>query len=332
MSARNYQFWMGGIHATQLEQVSDDPEVVEDGDFWAVLIDFEGKMRFAKFLDVQQRTFPKLAWRKLSGTWESSHLQEQYISYISKIRELISDGGVYQVNACRELSTSFEMGIEGLSGLFSQMLEENPAPHASFLSIPGLEIASASPELFLSRSGKKLLTSPIKGTLRTGTAQFGEKDKAENLMIVDLMRNDLGMVAAAGSVEVSELFREEAHPGLRHLVSDIRACIGADISWREIFAASTPPGSVSGAPKSAAVEVIAEHEGSRGPYCGALGWIHGDRAELSVAIRTFWSNDDGFLRFGTGAGITWGSDPVLEWQETQLKAQRLISIAGGTFS
>ena len=102
-------------------------------------------------------------------------------------------------------------------------------------------------------------------------------------------------------------------------------------SWAEILAATTPPGSVSGAPKSAALSIIAEHEvAPRGPYCGALGWIQGDRAELAVAIRTFWNTGDEWLRFGTGAGITWGSQPALEWEETQLKARNLISIAGGT--
>jgi para-aminobenzoate synthetase component 1 len=100
-------------------------------------------------------------------------------------------------------------------------------------------------------------------------------------------------------------------------------------TWKEILEAMTPPGSVSGAPKSSALSIIEKYEGSRGPYCGALGWIHGDRAELSVAIRAFWNVGDSILRFGTGAGITWGSDPLSEWEETQLKARRLISIAGG---
>ena len=103
-----------------------------------------------------------------------------------------------------------------------------------------------------------------------------------------------------------------------------------DISWREIFEALLPAGSISGAPKSSALSEIADNEEiKRGPYCGVLGWVEGDRAELSVAIRIFWQENDGLLKFGTGAGITYGSDPVLEWEETELKAQRLISIAGG---
>jgi para-aminobenzoate synthetase component 1 len=102
------------------------------------------------------------------------------------------------------------------------------------------------------------------------------------------------------------------------------------ISWKEIITALLPAGSISGAPKSSALQVIAENEPvERGPYCGILGWIEGDKAELSVAIRTFWTLRDSLLHFGTGAGITWGSEPMAEWEETQLKARKLISIAGG---
>jgi para-aminobenzoate synthetase component 1 len=175
-----------------------------------------------------------------------------------------------------------------------------------------------------------LITSPIKGTIRWNQESFGEKDKSENLMIVDLMRNDLSQISLPGSVEVSALFREEKHPGLTHLVSDIEGTLNPGTSWRQIFAALMAPGSVSGAPKSSAMTIISANETNpRGPYCGALGYVHGDRAELAVAIRTFWTTGDKYLRYGTGAGITWGSDAAAEWEETQLKARHLISIAGG---
>ena len=217
-----------------------------------------------------------------------------------------------------------------MASLFGKLLLENPAPYAAFLSLPELKIASASPELFLSRSGTKVKTSPIKGTQALHEKGFGNKDQSENVMIVDLMRNDLGQICIPGSVEVSELLRSENHPGLRHLVSDVIGDLRADITWPEIFHALLPAGSISGAPKSSALSVIAENEDrKRGPYCGILGWIEGDRAELSVAIRIFWQESDGKLRFGTGAGITFSSDPLAEWNETELKAERLISIAGG---
>jgi para-aminobenzoate synthetase component I len=192
LMANDYQFWMGGILATQLEEITDDPKKVDQGGFWAALISFEGVRTFARFSKVEEREFPHSQWEPIGSAWHSSINQKSYIDYVSRIREAISLGGVYQVNACRELSNTVEDGSLTLDGLFSKLLQENPAPYASYLSIPGIEIASASPELFLSRSGGVIKTSPIKGTIRENETAFGEKDKAENLMIVDLMRNDLG--------------------------------------------------------------------------------------------------------------------------------------------
>jgi len=328
MFGRDSHFWMGGIHASNLVDVTDDPTKLENGEFWAVSISFEGKAIFAQFSDVEVKEFPHEEWSELSGSWKSSLNESQYIEYVNAIRDSIAEGGVYQVNACRELHHQLLHEKDSITGLFSQMLRGNPAPYSCYFKIDDLEIASASPERFLSRSGSTVLTSPIKGTIRQDEDAFGEKDKAENLMIVDLMRNDLGRICKAGTVEVSELFRHEKHPGITHLVSDVKAELRDGITWGEILTV-LPPGSVSGAPKGAAVSIIREFEGVRGPYCGALGWIHGNQAELSVAIRTFWKSSDSILRFGTGAGITWGSDPAAEWEETELKARRLIAIAGG---
>jgi para-aminobenzoate synthetase component 1 len=124
-------------------------------------------------------------------------------------------------------------------------------------------------------------TSPIKGTAPTNTKNFGAKDQAENVMIVDLMRNDLGRICRSGTVEVPRLLSSEEHPGLQHLVSDVQGELLDDILWSEIISALSPPGSVSGAPKSSAVQVIGENEIARGPYCGALGWIEGNQAHAS---------------------------------------------------
>lgn len=331
MFGRDYQFWMGNRHATKMKEFTDDPSCLEDGGFWAVMITFEGKYHFAKFKKVVDAPFEGSDWAVLERPWRSSIQEIDYISYVHAIREEISAGGVYQVNACRELSHLYDAKKNKLSDLFARMQYANPAPFASYMKIPGFEIASASPERFLSRSGSKVITSPIKGTIRWDQDDFGEKDQAENLMIVDLMRNDLSQIARDGSVEVSELFRREKHPGLTHLVSDVQADLKEGTSWSEILAATIPPGSVSGAPKSSALSIISRYEPSpRGPYCGALGWIEGDRAELAVGIRTFWNTGDEWLRYGTGAGITWGSEPGKEWEETQLKARTLIAIAGGS--
>jgi len=319
---------MGGRLATDLVEVSHDPVCLEDGGFWAVSTTFENQFTAAKFATVVAEPFPNTPWIPLKGTWSSSLLADQYIEYVERIRNAVADGWVYQVNACRRLTHPGDG--QSLRGLFSEILKNNPAPWASYLETPDVMIASASPELFLSRKGSTIMTSPIKGTQPTHSQQFGAKDQAENVMIVDLMRNDLGQICKSGSVEVPRLLSSEEHPGLQHLVSDVQGELLDNVSWKEIITALSPPGSVSGAPKSSATQVISENEIARGPYCGALGWIEGDQAILSVAIRTFWK--DSQLNFGTGAGITWGSNASAEWEETQLKARRLISIAGGELS
>lgn len=313
--------------ATDLVEISHDPNCLDDGGFWAVTTSFEGEFTAAKFSKVVECDFPKFEWEGLSGSWRSSFSQSEYESYVDRTRESIAQGWVYQVNACRRLTIDSQ--VDSLRGLFSRILMSNPAPWASYLEIPNVNIASASPELFLSRNGSRIKTSPIKGTQQLNQGEFGIKDKAENVMIVDLMRNDFGIICKDGTVEVPRLLKSEDHPGLQHLVSDIEGELHNKLKWSAILEALLPPGSVSGAPKSSAKSFIAENEGARGPYCGALGWVQGNHSQLSVAIRIFWKENG--IHFGTGAGITWGSNPTDEWNETQLKAQRLISIASGEF-
>ena len=318
-------FWMGGRLATVLVEISHDPSCLDDGDFWAVSTTFEGAFTAAKFAPVVDSDFPDAKWSPIKSQWHSVPDQVGYISYVERIRELIAQGWVYQVNACRRLTT--DDSNSNLRGLFHGILNSNPAPWASYLEIPGLNIASASPELFLQRSGSRVKTSPIKGTQSLGSSEFGTKDQSENIMIVDLMRNDLGIICESGTVEVSRLLYSQDHPGLQHLVSDVEGDLVSGISWRSILESVSPPGSVSGAPKSSAVSVIAENEKPRGPYCGILGWVQGDQAQLSVAIRIFWKDEK--INFGTGAGITFSSQSQAEWEETELKAARLIKIAAG---
>jgi para-aminobenzoate synthetase component 1 len=147
-------------------------------------------------------------------------------------------------------------------------------------------------------------------------------------MIVDLVRNDLGRVCEWGTVEVPGLCEVEKHPGLYHLVSTVRGRLRPGLGWAEAIDATFPPGSVTGAPKIAALSVIEKLEtASRGPYCGAIGWVDADSREgdLNVAIRTFWFGD-GRIHFGTGGAITWDSTPEGEWAETELKSRRLLSV------
>ena len=313
--------------ARDLVEISSDPSCLSDGGFWAISTTYDGEFRAAKFKSISAAPFAQgVATSKVEGKWKSHTSESEYIDYVEKIREEIATGGVYQVNACRRLSIKSDAKLDQA---FSNILESNPAPYASYLNFADVEIASASPELFIIRNGSEIKTSPIKGTKRSAAEKFGSKDRAENVMIVDLMRNDLGQICIPGSIAVPDLLRDEQHPGLSHLVSDVTGQLRNDVLWTEILGALLPAGSISGAPKSAAKRIISDLEVvARGPYCGVLGWVHGDQAVLSVAIRIFWRETD-YLHFGTGAGITWSSDARAEWEETQLKAERLISIVGG---
>ena len=333
-----YRFWMDGIYAQNLVEVRSDFQALEEPGFWAVVGTFEGEFTFARFDSVSHQPFSDEAFngheisRHEIGEWKSSLDRSEYLAYVEKIREHIADGWVYQVNACRTLTAPLK---GSLSSLMQELLVSNPAPHAMYLNLPTMEIASASPELFLkvsiNESGERIaLTSPIKGT--SATPEFLEKDLAENVMIVDLMRNDLASISIPGTTKVPRLLGTEAHPGLYHLVSDVSSTLEPDRTWQEILCALMPPGSVSGAPKSSAKSVIAGNESARGPYCGALGWIHNGQAHLAVGIRTFWQHHDGLIHFGTGAGITWGSSAANEWEETELKALRLMAIAEGRYA
>ncbi|MFI1017074.1 chorismate-binding protein [Streptomyces sp. NPDC020965] len=330
----------GRLIATDLRDVTSDPEALDSAGFWAVAADFEGGLTCARFGEVRTEPVPAAVpgrWRgPAAGDWTSSLDRAGYIAGVHRIREHIAAGEVYQANLCRVLSAPLPDPVGAdVDALTALLAHGNPAPYAGTIRLPdhGVEIATASPELYLRRTGPVIESGPIKGTGRTA-ADLLEKDHAENVMIVDLVRNDLGRVCATGTVTVPELCAVEAHPGLVHLVSTVRGELGPKEGWQRLLAATFPPGSVTGAPKSSALRIIEALETApRGPYCGGIGWVDADRGtgELAVGIRTFWldrSGDGGAqLRFGTGAGITWGSDPEREWDETELKASRLLAIA-----
>jgi para-aminobenzoate synthetase component 1 len=320
--------YAGGLLATGLVDVTSDLGALDSHGWWAVVVTYEGDVTCARFERVERGPHPAGRWVP-PGEWTSSLDEGTYRQGVERIRAAIADGIVYQANLCRILSAPLDGGAE-IAGLGARLVRGNPAPYAMTLKLPGVEIASASPELFLSRDGEVVESRPIKGTGRT-ERDLLPKDRSENVMIVDLVRNDLGRVAEVGSVSVPELCALERHPGLVHLVSTVRARLGAGIGWPELIHATFAPGSVTGAPKSSALALLDTLEPvPRGPYCGAIGWVDADsrRAALAVGIRTFWA-EHGLLRFGTGAGITWGSEPAREWRETELKAARLLEVASG---
>ena len=280
--------------------------------------------------------------------WRSSMSRTEYMDAVEHVRAQIEAGRVYQANICRVLTAEVP-GRPRAAGLGQILSAGNPAPYAGLIDVPdGLRdprggpmpsawVVSASPELGLQVGTGRISSGPIKGTA-SSPGGLSEKDRAENLMITDLVRNDLQRVCRPGTVTVTDLLRVEHHPGLVHLVSRVRGDLrdvdlNADgaLGWARVLAAGLPAGSISGAPKVSALHLIAQLERApRGPYCGQIGWIDADSqsARLAVGIRTFWWAG-GRLHFGTGAGITHDSDPEREWQETELKAARLVRLASG---
>ena len=328
LDVRPARAWFAGVLAEGLVEASTDVRRLDDGGWWAVVVPFEGGPRLWRFARTRPAPLPGGDWPGVApAAWTSSLDEPAYRRGVGEIRRRIREGDVYQVNLCRVLSAQAPAGADPW-GLAALLAAGNPAPYAGVVDVPGARIVSASPELFLRRVGDVLTSAPIKGTARTPEGLLA-KDTAENVMITDLVRNDLQRVCRPGTVEVTGLLRVEQHPGLVHLVSTVQGRLQPGRSWADILEALTPPGSVSGAPKSSALRAIADLEPvPRGPYCGALGWVDADHgtACLAVGIRTFWWNR-GRIHFGTGAGITWGSDPAGEWQETELKARRLLSLA-----
>ena len=248
--------------------------------------------------------------------------RDDYLAAVNRIKHLIFDGDCYQVNF------TFPLTFEWFGSpfaLYAGLRQHQPVRYGGFVGNDRQGIVSLSPELFVERRGRRLLTRPMKGTaprhLSRDFLQSSAKDRAENLMIVDLLRNDLGRIAAKGSVQVDSLFEIEDYPTLWQMVSEISADVG-HTGLGDILRAMFPCGSITGAPKIRAMQIAAELEGQpRGLYTGALGWLapKGD-FRLNVAIRTLELTEDGRGRLGIGSGIVADSAPEAEWQECQLKA------------
>jgi aminodeoxychorismate synthase component I len=264
------------------------------------------------------------------GNFSARRSREWFLDGVERIREWIAAGDIYQVN----LAQAFEAEVDGgsLFPLYQHLREASPAPMAAWLSLGGLEVMSSSPETFLKISGRRIETRPIKGTrprfpdadddLRSAyELQTSAKEIAELVMITDLLRNDLGQVCEFGSVEVTEMLRLESLAQVHHLVSTVAGILRPDIDAIEALAACFPGGSITGAPKKRAMEIIRELEQApRGIYCGAIGWLgyHGE-SQFNIAIRTL-VRDKGKLIYQTGAGIVADSDPQREYDETLHKA------------
>jgi para-aminobenzoate synthetase component 1 len=264
----------------------------------------------------------------------SNFTRSEYESAVARVIEYIRAGDVFQVNLSQRLLTRL---AEHPLDLYGRLRTRNPAPFGGYFDLGDFAIASASPERFLALSADGgISTRPIKGTRRRGfnpaedfalrdDLQASEKDQAENLMIVDLLRNDLGRVCEYGSVRVERLFEAESYATVHHLVSEVRGQLRPGLGPIDLVRATFPGGSVTGAPKIRATEIIAELERvARGPYCGSLGWIGFDGTmDASILIRTMTCGR-GWVQFPVGGGIVADSDPAREYEETLHKAEGML--------
>ncbi len=272
------------------------------------------------------------------GSWTSTLSRPAYEGIVRRAIDYIRAGDIFQANLAQRLSVPWSGDP---FALYARLRRTSPAPFAALVRLGGADVISASPERFLGRRGCAIETRPIKGTRPRGNTaredrslaaelRASAKDRAENVMITDLARNDLGRIAAYGSVAVRRLCALERHPGVHHLVSEVEARLPAGTGPADVVRATFPPGSVTGAPKIRAMEIIEELEPvRRGVYCGSVGWIDEDAdLDLSVAIRTFVATPER-LSLHVGGAVVADSDPALEWQETMHKAARLLEAAGG---
>jgi para-aminobenzoate synthetase component 1 len=263
----------------------------------------------------------------------SNFSRDEYLATIRRAIDYVHAGDCFQVNIAQRLLTP--AGLNPLE-LYRRLRERNAAPFAGYFDVGEFVIASASPERFLRVEHGEVETRPIKGTRPRGRtveedrARAREltgsaKDRAENVMIVDLLRNDLGRVCAYGSVRVEALCRLESFRYVHHLVSEVRGRLRAECGPVDLLRAAFPGGSVTGAPKVRAMEIITELEQvARGPYCGSLGYIGFDGSmDTNLLIRTF-THGKGWLSFSVGGGIVADSEPEREYEETWHKAEGLL--------
>ena len=271
---------------------------------------------------------PALAWRPTLS-------RDAFCAGVERVKAYIRAGDIYQANIAQRFVATLPVGCAPLA-LYGVLRAANPAPFSAFLAQGNRTLLSTSPELFLRTDGRSVETRPIKGTARRHHGAGADraaaeallasrKDRAENVMIVDLLRNDLSRVCRPASVEVPALCALESYAGLHHLVTVVTGELRPECDALDLLAASFPGGSITGAPKLRAMEIIAEIEGqSRGAYCGAIGSFGFDGSmDLNIAIRTLVV-EAGMAELRVGGGITALSEPDAEYEETLTKARRIF--------
>jgi len=262
------------------------------------------------------------------GPWEPTWTAAEYGGAVEAVRAAIARGDVYQVNLVQHLEAPFRGDPAGLATRLEPLRPLVPQPFAG----EGWTVVSASPELFLERRGRIVRTSPIKGTRPIGERddlRASPKDAAEHVMIVDLERNDLSRVCEPGSVGWPSLMAPRRLAGVEHLVSTVEGTLREDVGLAELLEATFPGGSVTGAPKRAALDLIAELEPvGRGAAMGAIGRVRGNGdLELALTIRTF-AVAEGRIHLWVGGGVVWDSEPAAEIEESLTKAAPILAAIG----
>jgi len=311
---------------------------------WAVVIDHQQQQAYVVGQNVEQhwqwlqdqQAQPQQSFALLEN-WQSNMTKSQYQNKFAQVQEYLLSGDCYQINLAQRFSASYQ-GSEWQA--YQQLEQVNQAPFSAFIRTEHSAILSISPERFMQVNGGQIETKPIKGTrprhsdpeIDMASARElanAEKDQAENLMIVDLLRNDVGRVAKPGSVHVPKLFDIESFPAVHHLVSTIKAQLDDGYHAMDLLRASFPGGSITGAPKVRAMQIIEELEPHRrSAYCGSIGYIsrHG-RMDTSITIRTLVA-ESGKLHVWAGGGLVADSQADSEYQETFDKLSRILPVLG----
>ena len=266
------------------------------------------------------------------GNWKWNTSEEAFCNSVNRIQSLIASGDVYQVNLSRRREAEFDGDSVAL---YQALRNGNPAPYCGYLNAGELQLISTSPEQFIKKEGSKIVTRPIKGTRPRGKTQLqdkklaedlelSEKDRAELLMIIDLERNDFGRVSELGSISADTKYTIEYYESVMHATAEVRAQLMPDKDIFDLIHAMFPGGSITGAPKVRAMEIIEELEPNRrGIYCGSFGYIgFNEHAELNISIRTLQLIQSRIF-YNVGSGIVWDSDPKDEYNETIAKGKAI---------
>ena len=311
---------------------------IADHDAQQSCLIYHEKNSFIKSIIDLLNSYPKNKKKyffKIKSKCESNTTYDEYKKKFDKIKRYIEEGDCYQINFSQRFSAKYEGDCYSI---FKKLNKVYASPYTGFINFPFIKIMTFSPECFISQNKEHVSTKPIKGTRPISKDSIenkkiidellnSDKDKAENLMIVDLLRNDFGRNCKYGSVNVENLFDVETFSNVHHLVSTVKGTISNNSDIYSLLKGCFPGGSITGAPKIRAMQIIDEIECSnRGIYCGSIGYISGnDKSNLNIAIRTIFA-DDNTLYFWGGGGIVYDSEVELEYKETLDKVRPLLDL------